>query len=151
MRNRGGRGIGPLRQGYGQSGLRGGGWFGGGIRLQGGIGFRWLDGRLRCGGRRDGFLLGDGFGIFGLNLFPEGEQFEAADFGGLVGVATQGGRDGLDDGFGDGFVAGFAFPVIKYVGKPTDDGGVGVAVAVLEAEEFTQFFEGGLHESILPH
>jgi hypothetical protein len=110
-----------------------------------------LDGGLLDGGRDGGggFLLGGGLGIFGLDLFPEGEQFEVADFGGLVGIATQGGLDGLDDGLGDGFVAGLAFPVVENVGEPTDDGGVGVAIAMLEAEEFTQFFEGGMHKVIL--
>jgi hypothetical protein len=86
--------------------------------------------------------LGSGLGIFILDLFPKGEQFKAADFGGLVSVTTQGGLDGLDERLGDGFIAGFAFPVIQNIGKPAYDGGVGVAVAMLEAEEFTQFFEG---------
>jgi hypothetical protein len=98
---------------------------------------------------RGGFLLGDGLGIFGLDLFPKGKQFEVADFGGLVGIGAQGGSDRLDERLGDGFVAGFAFPVVEDFGKPTNDGGVGVAVAVLEAEEFAQFFEGGLHYVIL--
>jgi len=71
------------------------------------------------------------------------------NFRGLVGVGAQGGFDGLDEILGDGFVAGFAFPIIQYVGEAADDGGVGVAVAVLEAEEFTKFFEGGLHDVIL--
>ena len=110
---------------------------GGGLRRGKRLGGR--DGRWRGGG---GFLLGGGFGIFGLDLFPKGEQFEAADFGGLVGVEAQGGFDGLDERLGDGFVAGFAFPVVEDIGQAADDGGVSVAVAVLEAEEFTKFFEG---------
>ena len=72
-------------------------------------------------------------------------------FGGLVGVAVQGGCNGLDDGLGDGFIAGFAFPIPEDIGEPADDGGVGVAIAMLEAEKFSQFFEGRMHESILPH
>ena len=73
-----------------------------------------------------------------------------ADFGGLVSVATQSGFDGLDERLGDGFIAGFAFPVVENIGQTADNGGVGVAVAVLETEEFTQFFKGGLHGGILP-
>ena len=112
-----------------------------------------FEGRLRRGGRggRGGFLLWSGLGIFGLDLFPKGEQFETADFGGLVGVEAQGRFDRLDERLGDGFVAGFAIPVIENIGQATDDGGVGVAVSMLQTEEFAQFFEGGLHESILPH
>jgi hypothetical protein len=73
-----------------------------------------------------------------------------ADFWGLVSVATQSGFDGLDKRLGDGFVAGFAFPVVEDISQPADDGCVGVAVTVLKTEEFTQFFEGGLHGGILP-
>ena len=123
------------------------------LRLRGSDWFNWCNGRLHRRGRggRGGFLLWSGLGIFRLDLFPKGEQFETADFGGLVGIEVQGGFNRLDKRFGDGFVAGFAIPIVENIGQPANDGGVGVAVAVLEAEEFTQFFEGGLHESILPH
>jgi hypothetical protein len=97
------------------------------------------------------FLLRGGLGIFSLNLLPKGKKFEVTDFGGLVGIQAQCGCDRLDERLGDGFVAGFAFPIIQDFNQPTNDGGVGIAVAVLKAEEFAQFFEGRFHESILPH
>jgi hypothetical protein len=86
--------------------------------------------------------LWSGLGIFILDLFPKGEQFKAANFRGLVSVTTQGGLDGLDERLWDGFIAGFAFPVIQNIGQPANDCGIGVAIAMLETEEFTQFFEG---------
>ena len=143
-----------LREGYGRFRKLFRGWLGGRLRLGfgGDYGNSWLRGCLggaSCDGL-DGFLLGSGLGIFGLDLFPKGEQFETADFGGLVGIEAQGRFDRLDERLGDGFVAGLALPVIENIGQTANDGGVGVAVAMLEAEEFAQFFEGGLHESILP-
>ncbi len=45
--------------------------------------------------------------------------------------------------------ARLALPEIKDFLQPTDDGAVAVTILVLEAKEFAQFLQGGLHGMIL--
>ncbi len=48
-------------------------------------------------------------------------------------------------------VAGFPLPMIQDICQATNDGGIGIAVFVFEPKKFSKHFQGGLHESILPH
>jgi hypothetical protein len=94
-----------------------------------------------------GFLRG--FGIGFAETFPQSLERVGATLGSQGFVAFESLGHGLDDGLFHALGAGFTFPKIEDLDQSADDGGVVVSVLVLETEEFTEFFEGGEHGTIL--